>query len=173
MTKIKTFDMPPVDHEAVNDKWPIIELPPEVYNSYDDEKVADLMFQRIESMGIDPKTVVFCGFDGKNVIANHSFGHRNATWAVSASHILENQKDDSRASHSPVRIMSESGGSYPAIGVFDISKLVGGDHPETPTFPMTVIDAERLQTDHDLVYWATKNGESLDQATVALFAFKQ
>lgn len=162
--------------ESKNNNWPIIALSPEVYNTFDDEKIIEVMIGELEERGVDPKQVVFGGFDGQDVVKHHSFGERTSTFAVSLSQMLLAAENgghhSSTGNHSPIDYLEDEDPLEPAIGVFDSRKLLAGE-TELPRENLIEVTPEMLEHNHDLIYWATKDGSSLDTATVAVFKFNR
>lgn len=156
--------------EDSNLPFPTEQLPPEVYNSYDRDEIAALVVEKLQHDGIELSSVVVSGFDAGKVLAQGGFGDRDTTFAVGIDHMLQAENDNTNAQHSPVRYL-ETGSAYkPAIGVFWLDKLVGSDASD-PREYLKPVTPKELANDHKLIYWATKDGESLDTATAKLFLF--
>jgi len=151
--------------------FPSEQLQKEIFETYDREDIAQLIASNLQESGIDLSTVVVSGFDADKVLADGGFGERISTFAVGIDHMLlaESGVDDN-ATHSPVKYLETADAFKPAIGVFWLDKLIGSD-AEDPRELLHQVSSDQLKADHKLKYWETKDGESLDGATVKLFLF--
>lgn len=146
--------------------FPVEQMPAGVFDTADDDEIATMLTERLEADGIDMTQVVFSGFDAGQVIRNGSFGDRTATFAVGAEML---NSDDSK--RSPIAYLVDNAEFAPAIGVFNISDMVGSS-AEDPIELMNPVTPDDLKArPDDFIFWRTKDGESLDAAAVKLFVF--
>lgn len=148
----------------------IYNLDPQVFAEFDDHQILDLILGKLESDELLNEDLLFCGLAGESVHENgDSFGQRETTWGVTAQQFedaIERSSDQN-----PINYLSFNGGSLPAIGVFDVTKLKESERP--PATSGDLYD-EGTYVQGDLPgYWQTKDGASLDDATVAIFYFNK
>lgn len=149
--------------------FPSEQLPPTVYNTYDREQITYLLFDKLEAEGIDPKAIVFTGFDADEVLRKGTFGERTTTFGVGMRQMIDAEDADRlHAVHSPVAYVESDGGRRPAIAAFRLEKLVGGSQQLDDLREYT---PEELQETYSAIFWATKNGAPLDTAVAKLFLF--
>lgn len=146
--------------------FPVEQMPEGVFDTADDDEIAAMLTERLEADGIDIGQVVFSGFDAGQVMRDGSFGDRSATFAVGAEML---NSDDSK--RSPIAYLTDNAEFAPAIGVFNISGMVGSS-AEDPLELMDPVTPDDLKDrPNDFIFWRTKDGESLDTAAVKLFLF--
>lgn len=145
--------------------FPIEHIPPEVFHTKDRTEIAEILIEKLKSSDIDPYNVVFCGFEAATLLRQNSFGERNNTFAVGANSMADDEE------HSPIKYLESEMPYKPAIGVFWLDKLIGSsaDHPVEY---LTEVSSDELRHNPSFIYWATKDGQSLDTAAAKLFLFE-
>ena len=147
--------------------FPVDQLGPEVFNSYDREQITELLVEKLKSADIDPKRVVYCGFDAEKVLAERTFGKNTTTTYGTGLRGMEEDGNSADGAQSAVRYLEDNAGNKPAIAVFDLDKLLGGiaEHPRELLDEVT----PEMLDEGSYIYWETKNQKSLDEATKLLF----
>lgn len=146
--------------------FPVEQLPPDVLDSADYEQVASLLLNKLSEDGVDISKVVFCGFDAGEVMINHTYGYRDGTFAVNARLLASDDR-----TRSPIAYLEDSMEFTPAIGVYDISKMVGSSFDDPRELMDPVTPSQLADKPEDYIFWRTTDGSSLDSAAVKLFLF--
>jgi hypothetical protein len=135
----------------------IWEVNSEVWNTYDEEMLAEYVIALLQEQGIDTSKVMFAGFDGKSGVNDAVSEPRGHTYAVT---IIEwdNEIQSGSTGYNPITDLTMA--QTPCLSVYDMPQLNGRaqelaerSDPRTPVFH--------------------KSGGDVQQARIGTFVFKK